>query len=340
MVSDILEDTIVKLIYPINNDKYFDGNFESDEGNYSFLLPIKTAFFDYFDPEYLYETRMYDGKPSFEMEERGESGVKVTVRIKTVEDYIEFSRIYMSPITTGYIPPNLERNEGGMKEVLLGINIFPFVQQKDPNISNNYRIHVVDVERNYEKVVSNLSFYSNDKGKCEITSAQNRSTFEQGEYNSRTYILEDYFDYIQLSHDGTSGVVIPLFPPPKAGNKKFNFAIDFGTTNTHIEYCEEGEIPKPFEITFSKAQTGTLYDYSFIESFAGEGRLNLSKSLWNEFLPVEISKQKPYRFPTRTAIIENENIIASKSTYTLADLIFRFSMKKMCRIDKILSPQI
>ena len=41
--------------------------------------------------------------------------------------------------------------------------------------------------------------------------------------------------------------------------KKFKFAVDFGTTNTHIEYKVDTGAACPFNITESDIQTATLF---------------------------------------------------------------------------------
>ena len=53
-ISDFFEDKIVKLPSAINKADYFDGNYQSSNGNVEgYLLPIKDTFFDYFTSDYL-----------------------------------------------------------------------------------------------------------------------------------------------------------------------------------------------------------------------------------------------------------------------------------------------
>ncbi len=49
-VSDFLEPYLIRLVYPVNKDKFFDGNVIAEVGDDSkgFILPLKKQFFDYF----------------------------------------------------------------------------------------------------------------------------------------------------------------------------------------------------------------------------------------------------------------------------------------------------
>ncbi len=66
-VSDFLEPYLIRLVYPINKDKFFDGNVNTEVGDDSkgFLLPLKKRFFDYFTPNDLLAAS--PGKPTIEM---------------------------------------------------------------------------------------------------------------------------------------------------------------------------------------------------------------------------------------------------------------------------------
>lgn len=67
-VSDFLQPQIIRLVYPVNREKYWNGNisFETGDKNKHFLLPIASKFFEFFDTTDL-QRQMPDGKPMFEM---------------------------------------------------------------------------------------------------------------------------------------------------------------------------------------------------------------------------------------------------------------------------------
>src|SRR5690606_23504331 len=78
---------------------------------------------------------------------------------------------------------------------------------------------------------------------------------------------------------------------------QFNFSIDFGTTNTHIEYAKDDGLPMPLEILKAeKYQLGSLIAF---ENFKEQGYLyNLRVDLF----PEDIHSEGTYQFPQRTAI--------------------------------------
>src|SRR5690606_2791123 len=50
-VSDFLEPYLIRLVYPIDYEKFFNGNLSVESGDDSkgYILPLKKTFFDYFD---------------------------------------------------------------------------------------------------------------------------------------------------------------------------------------------------------------------------------------------------------------------------------------------------
>lgn len=326
LVSDLLEDTILKLIYPINRDKYFDGNLNSDQSEYGFILPLKKECFKYFSPDDLMSGNMPDGKPVFELESRGGgAGIKAILRIKIGVDYVEFTRLYRED---GQV--DLSRNEGGMKEVLLGVNIFPFIKSKVDTIKNEYRVHVLDAEHNYEKQISNLEFFIDSEQQGLIpNSIQKRSEFGSERYNTRTYIIGSTFDYIQLTHGHASGIILPNMPVFRGGSDVYKFSIDFGTTNTHIEYSIGDSLPKAFNINSHEIQMGTFHDIRFVDEYPDEGREHLNESIIHEMLPITLTTDSEYSFPQRTVLSEKKNLNLSQPTYALADFNIPFSYEKL-----------
>ena len=69
-VSDFLEPYLVRLVYPINKDKFFDGNLVPEVGDdlKGYILPIKNLFFEYFKTEDL--TNISINKPKIETRKR------------------------------------------------------------------------------------------------------------------------------------------------------------------------------------------------------------------------------------------------------------------------------
>ena len=100
-ISDILEDTIIKVPHAMNSINYFDAHIKIDKPELAFLIPLKPLFFKYFSIEELMGN-LPDGKPMVEMKLLAGESVNVIVRIPIMGagniSYIEYSRKYFRKI--------------------------------------------------------------------------------------------------------------------------------------------------------------------------------------------------------------------------------------------------
>lgn len=142
---------------------------------------------------------------------------------------------------------------------------------------------------------------------------------------SKYYVLDKAYDVIEVAQpNGAAGLVIPKFQQNYEGSKQFTFAIDFGTTNSHIEYSVDGNNPIPFDITEKDRQLITLFD-----DFWGLNDPQLESLLMRELVPYHIGGESRYRFPMRTAISEIDNLNHYQSTFPLGDLTIPFHYEKL-----------
>lgn len=324
LISDLFEDSIIRLNYPINSDKYFNGNLVSED--YGFLLPLKKEIFKYFDVDFLLFNKMDDGKTAFSLEERGNGGVKATLRIPVTKGYIEYERLYMPPVGMGQSEPDLNRNQGGMKQILVGVNIFPFVQTKGTEVSDDYRIQLVTTKQGRNFVENRLQLFSIDSSEpIQSQAIQKRSNIQDHNYGTDIYIVRDTFDYIELTHGGFKGLIIPKWNKYGiGGSDQYHFSIDFGTTNTHIEYNVNGGVAKSFDIKSSEIQVGVLHDPVYVKQNREDDRNLLEESLLHEFMPIYLDADLHHKFPQRTVLIESKNLNLDQATYTLADFNIPF----------------
>lgn len=63
----------------------------------------------------------------------------------------------------------------------------------------------------------------------------------------QTFVFKSVFSYLVFNVEGVDNIIIPEFQG-KVGARSFEFAIDFGTSNTHIEYRMDGGKIEPFTI--------------------------------------------------------------------------------------------
>lgn len=333
-VSDFLQPYLVKIPYSQNDSNYFNGNvtYESGSENDSFLLPLNSTFFEYFTTEDIQKS-LLDGTPMIEMKIYVNS-VDVFLRIPIKGNnnvkYVTFTRTYQTSGIAGKTP-DLESNKGIIIQNKISLAIHPFI--KTTNSTPNYRVMFLDKDRGDTlHYTYNLAFYANDAA---IDSDAIHKTTRTKKYEdvieTSFYVVKDNFDFMLLQHSHASGVIIPKFKAEN-GTKRLKFAVDFGTTNTHIEYKVEDEGPFPFEITPEDFQYETLHENFKGDDKADESTVdeldNINEYIRHEFFPNLIGKNYEFKFPFRTVTGESNTLDYSNTPYTLADLNIPFDYER------------
>ena len=335
-VSDFLEPYLIRLVYPINKEKFFDGNFRNDAADNfkNYLLPLKKEFFDYFNTEDLVAGT--NGKPSISMEAAVGGAVRVILKIPISKDnaYIQFDRIYYNSNDYEIPTPDTNNNQGYIVEHKFGVSIFPFLKT-ETKTKPYYRIQLIDVDINglMENSDYGLNFFTNQENrKIDIKAEKIRQVKGAGIVGTKYYALSDNFDYYQVNVSNSSnarGLVIPKWPNLQSGMDTYSFAVDFGTTNTHIEYRLNNQAPKPFEITNQDIQTVSLFDPILTDEDLLKMRVIEIKDLIEmEFVPFKIESNELANFPLRTAICGSRNINPTQTAWTLVDLNIPFTYLK------------
>lgn len=308
--EDFLEDTLMEMPFKINKSKFFTGV----NGDFKYLLPIKKEYFNFFNFD--------DLKRNLEIKVVN-SDVTVTLKIpinnKKGINEIAFIKTY----TTAQIV-----------KCKADIGIFPFykINETDPKYQFLNDFTVLLAERNDALQLEALNFYTYDgvvykdnghSDKIKTTAIQ-RTTYADTEgvalAASKYYKIKKSFDYLELSYVSdqleVAGIIIPNFESrifDKSNlNKAITFAIDFGTSNTHIAYKQNGfPLPLPFEIDEADQQmvmlNEPLQSGDLGNSYNHFGQLPEAALTFNrEFMP-RIIKSKGHStvsFPFKTATCE------------------------------------
>lgn len=336
-VGDFFEPYIIRTVYPIHHEKFFDGNFLMASGDITkgYLLPIKKEYFDYFNISDL-QGVVSDGKKVLEIKQMTTGGVTVTLRIPIQNGkYITYERMYYPPTNEYQIAePELSRNRGAVIENQFGLTLYPFLKLAQDN-QNHYRVAFMDrdIQEHTKHNKYALQFYKNaDNNQVKEKAVKQRSEKANDNISSSYYVIEDSFDYVEIKNNWATGLLIPKFKTNIPGTSEFTFAVDFGTTNTHIEYKKDNGDPKPFEIDESDIQIATLHDPKNPETIKSLNKILLGKLLIDiipqEIIPQEINSKSEFHFPLRTAINSNINLDIDKETYALADFNIPFVYEK------------
>ncbi len=307
-ISDFLEDSIVKMPYQLNNRVFFDGNLSNRSSEIaSYLLPLSTLFFEFFSVDEL-RGKFPDGKDRIEMKENA-GGVTVTLRIpikgdKTVK-YIEYQRSYFDNNI-----PDLNKNNGALCQKKFGLGIFPPIKFEKSG-KPHYRIALFDKEGSMS-----LNFY-NETTEIDVEDKVIRREKDKV-CSVESYVIDKSIDRIIANFQGIKGVILPILKS-KSGPSQFTFAIDFGTTNTHIEYSKDGTPSKSFDIVSEEKQMQRMHlDYMSDK--------DIHYAFDDYFIPDSIGGDQLYKFPIRTTFAEWNKIDYTMPVYTLAsgNIPFRY----------------
>ena len=289
-VSDFLQDTIVRIPYEQDGRCFYNGGYVcdklSDDEKVSYLLPLTDTFFTFFTSEELQQNDMITVKDIV-------GGVKVVLRIPVQKGVIEYSRVYFDGQT-----PDAEKNLGAIIETKIGLGIMPLVKFHD-GVTPHYRIAFFDKGRKD----ASITFHNGvDNTYIEATHAQRaRKDLNGRGCSHEAFALEHNFDRIRLRINGTTNFIIPIFVEKNRG-ARYTFAVDFGTTNTHIEYCtDHTPNPVPFTIGIGEIQMHKLH-LNYSDS-------DIRSAFDQDFLPVTIGTPADcYKFPMRTVFAERNGI--------------------------------
>lgn len=272
-IGNFLEDKIIELPYTIDSGKF------TTCGSKKYLLPLSSTFFKYFKsekiPEYLQMTELAGG------------GIEVTLDIPVKRGKITFKKKY-------------NQADNNVVKIDMHLVILPFL--KTNHLPIDYTIGVLDA-RTYRNEQIDISG-SNEGATIELLSPVVRNQGSDGTVKSYYYKLNLPFDALQVKCGEVCGYIIPKLKQCN-GNQQVHFAVDFGTTNTHIEYRIGNSAEKALE-----SSSETPIWQSLIDLKNHQDPINLEKItiFEKEIIPYEFSSANKYRFPFRTALSFNQNI--------------------------------
>ncbi len=340
-ISDFLEDDIVEIPHLLNKDCYYSGEIitKTDKG-ISYLLPIKPLYFTYFTVNTLMGN-MSDGKPAFEMETVAGGSVNVTIRIPITGNkqisYIEYQRLYLKNNHANID----ENNTGGMKSFDFTGLVMPSVRFQNA-AEAYYTISCVSTFSSKYK----FDFYCDGDIIPNITvDCRNKNGVYA--YKAETYTVKHTnFDFIRVSDgNGTYGMIIPKYHEHQ-NLDDFEFAVDLGTSNTHIEYKKTGSTQSsPFEYDESEALASVFFKQRIADFDGEKAAMDLTAEtflLAIDFLPKAMSEKTDYYFPTRTALsyAKITDWTTKQRPFGLTNFCMTYNKKDEAKYDYNSAPQI
>ena len=278
-VSDFLEDTVLEIPYEFNDEHFWGSKIDGDL-EHTYVLPLKPLFFDYFSVNELKQRSMCLLKASA-------NNVSVELKIPTKKGDIVFNRTYYrncSPSVTD------KTNDGAIREVDFSFASLSNIHFQNPSMAM-YRFVLASEPEKYDSFGFKLQAYNDQSKTIEVKAEIQRNENDPYRQKSKTFVVQDdNVAFIQIEVGGVKGIIVPNMVC-ESGNNDFAFAVDFGTTNTHIEYTIGNSKPKPLDITpqdvelqmFTKDNKLSMFDADYLPQFVGNIKSN-------------------YRFPLRTAL--------------------------------------
>ena len=314
VMDDFLEDTLIKVNYSVNDKYFIVPKYEniSDNDDTGFFIPIKKEYFDFFDIE--------DLEKNLRVKKGIGSQFTVELDIPTLNGVVTFRKQFLDN------PKDV--NFGKVENVELYFAFFPLFKVVGENIFNDYyKIMFVDSMHDFN---TELAFFDEQNLEIKVNGTGARKvkkTIRDDKNNPVTYFGTSYYEtnfpskFIQVEIDSNvakaskiTGLLIPKYKEVKLGNRHFNVAIDFGTTNSHVVIMENNQAdPNSLKIgendlqvilfsKFKKDHNLTLTDQ--YENCTGQVNNKLIETQKHQFIPSIIGEgnNPTYSFPIRTAI--------------------------------------
>ena len=290
--NDFLSETLVQLGNAIDDKHFLNGNLHSRDltTHNGYLLPIRSTYFNYFTADDL--KGQICGRNVIDIDENTDGSVTVTLRIPVKKLFIELTRVY-SPVNSHLWQFDEVRGTGRIVNASLSASVFPFVRT---NNNDDYTVQLFSMINNGG---ASLKFRTNRNGATDPNVTGKQRT--NGAFSTIYYDINGSFDYIEAEVGNDmgifGGIIVPLWKPYTPSSKELIFAVDFGTTNSHVEWAEKGESAQPLTMAYSDSQT-------LIASLLKPGELDIAEQVQRiEFLPREIDNV--YGFPLRSALSRN-----------------------------------
>ncbi|SDD65005.1 hypothetical protein SAMN04488104_104416 [Algoriphagus faecimaris] len=255
------------------------------------LLPLNATFFDYFDAN--------DARRYCKIKKTGVL-LTVTLEIPTAGGIITFSKTYKTE---------------NQIQINICLALLTLTRVKEDHSANFFALQFeIDNQLNYE-----LKPKLNNGNECGFEK-ETRDTGDRSSWKAEVYKTKENYDYLELGVNGINNVLIPEWKWLTSSTDEMEFAIDFGTTNTHIEYKKKGEGALSSLEYYVGSETLTyLLDVNKWDEIP-PGDIKQFYPLFEKYLfPLSIRRDGESHFPMRSALSYNEHIDFNSNSNALLD---------------------
>ena len=370
-VNDLLEDSLVELPFAVNRDKYQFGQVQAEPGQtldarpWRYLLPLKRLYFDYFEPADL-ERNLRLTVFSNHVQ------LQLTIPVAGGREVV-YERRYALPGPSHPagqpVPPAPSQSAdrpygGGLVAAQLQVGVFPFFKFGPPHEAWNTAYSVMLAEQGAPgtsaPVLRFLVYQPGQAAVRELGPAGNgalrgvavrerqpRSPI--GPASTYYEVQGTHFDLLEVSLPGaggygspaTTGLLAPRWGQGQAvgGAQQFTFAVDFGTTNTHVAVASGRLGAEPFSIKDERELQTVLLsqplppgDYPLPKRYDAPSLGSFYKAALTqnrEFVPSFIGAAgAEVKFPIRTATCETPRFAAVDDPLLFGDANIGFYLNR------------
>ena len=293
-ISDFLEPQIIRVPYLLNEEEFYTAHYRQNGEEATFLLPLKPLFFKYFSAEDIINNQMIS------VSKISKSSANVTLRIpirsKRQRKFVEYTRTYYD----SGADPDESNNKGTVIEMKISGFVMPNVRFLRPEEAI-YKVGLVMLNSNRYQ----LSFYNDDQIIRGITPSIRQGESELAK-NAVYTVSNSNFDFIRISTNTSAhNIIIPKFKSQTINNE-FKFAVDLGTSNTHVEVSKNGHESEAY--SYLKSPVSKFFVQTF-DDHGGPKNLQIENNIMEkDMLPALVGNGSDFRFPTRT-ILSSAKII-------------------------------
>lgn len=287
-ISDFLEPQIIRVPYLLNEEEYFTAHCRKNGEEATFLLPLKPLFFKYFSVEDIINDKLITvttiSKSSADVT------LRIPIRSKKQRKFVEYTRSYYDSGSD----PDEANNKGAVCEMKISGFVMPNVRFMRPDEAI-YKVGLVMMSSNRFK----LSFYNGDQVIRNITPAVRQGESELAKNEIYT-IAKTNFDFIRVSaNTSANSIIVPRFKNQTINND-FKFAVDLGTSNTHIEVSKNGKESEAYG--YLKSPVSKFFIQTF-DDHGGPKNLQIENNIMEkDLLPTLVGNGSDFRFPSRTIL--------------------------------------
>lgn len=287
-ISDFLEPEIIRVPYLLNEDDFYTAHNRKNGEEATFLLPLKPLFFKFFSVEDIISKHLVDVTTL--SRSSAEVTLRIPIRSKQQRKYVEYSRTYYDTNTD----PDEKNNKGSVTEMKISGFVMPNIRFMRPNEAI-YKIGLVMMNPNKYS----LSFYNDDQIIRGITPSVRQGESELAK--NEVYTIENSnFDYIRVSTTTNAhSIIVPKFKTQTINND-FKFAVDLGTSNTHIEVSMNGRESQAYG--YQKSPVSMFFMQTFDDHGAPKNLQIENNIMEKDMLPTLVGSESDFHFPTRTIL--------------------------------------